>query len=449
MTATSTMQFIKTLSSGTYGHTSLFVKNDKTCLVKISKTVDFRQRHEFFIMKELKKLKLPNFCAPVFLSTHGVNTKYLYKGSGDPFRRSGESVYTEICGMEYIDSDTNFEDIIADSSNSLDMIFSIIKQVLCAISIAHDKIGFTHYDLHTDNIMIQECDETFHDYILPSSPSPLKVPLHRRRAKIIDFGFSTTHSVNRITSPIIFPQYGYTSNVCHPTADVKVFLVSIVYEMERYRMFQFEEWKHFRNIVINLFYKNSINRTNGWNNAVEHISYDGLITFIEEMAHPFKTNVFCSHAQQCMDILQYGIQYPLKKHDHEGGGGGSLKVCFNSFIHEWNKFDAEIGKSIQKLAMLKHIILSCVSVQEKVKENTSAAIEKFKVLVSDQTIFKFLAPKNVDYKKLLVSLLLMFDCIENVLYTDYILCISNTVDKSNLYIKTTEDVINILVENGI
>jgi serine/threonine protein kinase len=444
----SNMKFIKTLSSGTYGHTSLFLKNGKTCIVKISKTIDFRQRHEFFIMKELKELKIPNFCLPVFLSTQSVPTKYLYKGTGDPLRSGGRSVYTELCGMEYIDSDVNFETIIADSTNSLEVVFSIIKQVLCAISIAYDKIGFTHYDLHTDNIMIEECEDEYHDYLLPSSGGRhkvLRVPLYRRRAKIIDFGFSTVHNVNRIASPIMFPQYGYTSNVSHPTVDVKVFLVSIVYELERYRMFQFEEWKHFRNIVVNLFYKNSINLTNGWNNAVEHISYDGLISCIEEMASSFPSNVFCSQTQQCMDILQYGIQYPLKK----ATSPGNLKVCFDSFIHEWNKFDTEIGKSIQKLAMLKHIIMSCVAVQDKIRDNTTMAIEEFKILVSDQSLFDFLAPKNVDYKKLLISLLLLFDCIENVLYADYILCTTSNVDKSELYIKNTNDVITILIENGI
>jgi hypothetical protein len=145
-----------------------------------------------------------------------------------------------------------------------------------------------------------------------------------------------------------------------------------------------------------------------------------------------------------MDILQYGIQYPLKKHED-----GNLNICFSSFIHEWNKFDTEIGKSIQKLAMLKHIVLSCVAVQDKIRENTTVAIEEFKILVSDQALFKFLAPKSVDYKKLLVSLLLIFDCIENVLYADYILCTTSNIDKSELYIKNTNDVINILVENGI
>jgi hypothetical protein len=473
------MRFIKNLSSGTYGHTCLFEnENKERMLLKMSNTIDFRMRHEFQIMTELESIGCSTFCKPIFLHTKKVKSIYLTSGKGNPFDIGKKGyVNTEVCAMEYINGNVIFEDIIRDSLEyDLDVVMSIIKQVLCAISMAHEKIGFTHYDLHTDNIMIEPCDKD-ESITFTIQDDTITVPTLGCKARIIDFGFSFTYQSgkNSIQTPIMFPQYGYTSNVSDPVSDCKVFLISILFELDKYRKHQ--DYSVFRNIVKNLFldggvvstipdserdqsesesdsddeeqdkkinYSNGVvDTSNGWNRVVKYIAYDGFVSSISNIVMTCsdinEDNIFVSTLNECVDILQYGVVLPLRSKKSKG-----LKICIRAFLKEWHKFDVDLGSNTKKLTMLKLIVEESVQVRSTALSDFKEGVVLFKNSLLNQQFFKFYYPKNVDYAKLLGSLYLVYDCIENVLYVDYKKC-SGAIEYK--YAKSSKQIFDIINSN--
>lgn len=76
--------------------------------------------------------------------------------------------------------------------------FSIIFQVLCALSTSQKELSFTHYDLHCSNIILQK--ERYNDtkqifYLYDFYDNPVLVPSYGYRAKIVDYEYSHIDSI--------------------------------------------------------------------------------------------------------------------------------------------------------------------------------------------------------------------------------------------------------------
>jgi hypothetical protein len=76
--------------------------------------------------------------------------------------------------------------------------FSIIFQVLCALHISQKELSFTHYDLHCNNIILQQ--EKYTDtkqifYLYDFYDEPVLIPSYGYRAKIVDYEYSHIDSV--------------------------------------------------------------------------------------------------------------------------------------------------------------------------------------------------------------------------------------------------------------
>ena len=76
----------------------------------------------------------------------------------NPFEiTSKHPIQTDTLLMEFIDGKKLYN-MIKNTTISDNIIFSAIKQLLFAISIAQTKKQFTHYDLHSCNVLMKECD---------------------------------------------------------------------------------------------------------------------------------------------------------------------------------------------------------------------------------------------------------------------------------------------------
>lgn len=137
--------------------------------------------HEAFVgLMGTNKLRaeIPNFsyvyayfqCAPVFDTDLWCNTQ---KNSVSYVVY--ENVYPSV----------SFRDYIGDSKNTPDSIINKYLQIVYSLSIAEREIGFTHNDLHTENVLIRKIDKPVYlaydtDYLLSDGI-----------ATMIDYGFST------------------------------------------------------------------------------------------------------------------------------------------------------------------------------------------------------------------------------------------------------------------
>ena len=136
---------------------------------KISQCLDFIVDQENIVMKDLNTLR--DYC-PHFVKTYAkirLPITSNYAKSKNPFQFSSEykSILNEVLIMQNLENCEKFYKYIKDDSYSSLEMLSIVKQALLATEIAYQKFGFTHYDLHSDNILLEKCNPNSSEIIFP------------------------------------------------------------------------------------------------------------------------------------------------------------------------------------------------------------------------------------------------------------------------------------------
>ena len=126
---------------------------------KISQYLNYLVQHESTVMMGLNEISLycPHFCKAIGSIICEVNPKS--RKEGNPFDISGlkNTIQKEVLIAEYIEKSCKFYNYIRAVEKISELIlYSTIKQVLLAIIIAQRKKQFTHYDLHSNNIMMKK-----------------------------------------------------------------------------------------------------------------------------------------------------------------------------------------------------------------------------------------------------------------------------------------------------
>jgi len=164
---------------------------NKKIVFKISKYINYLVHHEYSVMKGLNDISpyCPHFCKTIGTVLCKVDPKF--RTAGNPFQISSKyPIEKEVLLTEYIDNSCKFYNYIRSSKIKDNVIFSSIKQVLMAIAIAQRKKQFTHYDLHSFNIMMKKCNkDVVYLYVLDED-NQFCVPTFGHYPVIIDFGFS-------------------------------------------------------------------------------------------------------------------------------------------------------------------------------------------------------------------------------------------------------------------
>jgi serine/threonine protein kinase len=111
-------------------------------------------------------------------------------------------------------------DFIKTENRSIEVLKSIIFQVLAALHYYGTAVGFTHYDLHTNNIMIVKDDRKFVKYNI--NGNVYKIPTFGNRAVLIDFGYSRLKYENSIYSNV-YKSFGI-GKAFNPEYDIQLFL---------------------------------------------------------------------------------------------------------------------------------------------------------------------------------------------------------------------------------
>ena len=133
-------------------------KNEKY-IFKLSQNLNYLVYHELTIMQGLSTLSnyCPFFCKGIGSIKCKVEPRRKIKNPFDI--KSKYPVEKEVLLCEYIENSSKFYNYIKTNDVNEDMLYSIVKQVLMGINIAQKKKQFTHYDLHSNNIMIKKCNK--------------------------------------------------------------------------------------------------------------------------------------------------------------------------------------------------------------------------------------------------------------------------------------------------
>lgn len=407
---------------------------------KISQYADFLIEHEYNIMKSLNVLSeyCPHFCKSYALRYLKVPSDYLSLPNPFTSQKDSSTLEISVMFMEYIEKSKKFYNLICDPSISEDILYSTIKQVLLAILFAQ-RYRFTHYDLHSSNILMRECEKNSVFLYLYDNNNAFAVPTHGYYPVIIDFGFSHIQDMKNkyCYASMGHTDIGFTSSIYDPISDPKLFLITTSSEIEGIRG-ESDKGITFSNVVNNIFSRLNIDFSCGWDNVEEMSASDIITSYVEKEGR--KSVLFSNKSYIIIDGVISLITLPFKQKEIRG-----LVDAFKIMIGEFIKIENEIeSKSLQ--AYIFHEIISSArevySLYLK-KETRNKAVIKFQNLLFEKinNTAKFCNPKGLNVEKLLCSLFLFSQCVEGVLY-EYLTLLQERKQKeySNLPLKTISQI---------
>ena len=411
---------------GKQGTTGIIKVKNKKCVYKTSQTFNYIIKHEYSIMKSLKEIEkcCPYFALPYGLYNHNSDYDYKYKENLFDVERP-KYVKNQTLLMEYIDSD-DFTEFIEDYDTDDNIIYSIIKQILCALCISQRLKDFCHYDLHSSNILMTDCNPDLVVLYILNEKNSIVVPTLGKMPKIIDFGFSYTKDLNNkhFNSTLAHSNAGFLSCTKDFISDLKLFLVTVSHDTNQYH--RSVKSQTFRNIIRNIFKPLDINWEAGWNNYSRDGASDELLNKINNLYS--KSNLFKKYDYHCIDILQSLVKLPLRENSFI-----NLEISFSTFINEFIKIEEHISSNIMNLYIFKNLVEIVSDLKSLYIKNPKECISQFKhkFLKFIDSIISYFNSRKIDFEKLLCSLLVFSECAEGFLFHQ----INHTTSQNKKYYK--------------
>lgn len=383
-------------------------------IFKMSQYTNHLAYHEMTIMKGLARISTycPHFCKGIGVVKTLVEPKF--RQASNPFKIvSKYGIEKEVLLCEHIDKSAKFYNYIRTPSIHEDVLYSIVKQTLLAVSIAQNEKKFTHYDLHSNNIMVKKCSKDLVILYRLDEYNQFAVPTLGYYGVIIDFGFSYIEDLEGapMFSSLCHTDVGFTMNRFDAVSDPKLFLVTVSTEIKQER--HTKRSRTFRRVVKNIYSCLKIDWDSGW----DVIEDRGAVDFVISKLATYNTTsrLFDKCDYYCFDIIQTLIVLPLEKQDYT-----NIDVAFSAFLVEWVKIENEIGDEFYNLYILKELIDAGRESRHKYmsRGTRDKSVDEFKkrVYYVLSKVSKFCNPKGIHFEKLLCSLFVLAKNIEGMLY---------------------------------
>jgi hypothetical protein len=411
------LRFKKTFSkNGKQGVVGILECKSGECVYKISQTINYLVHQEDVILKALNEIR--DYC-PHFCRGYGrmkVRVSSDFRTENNPFNtQSRHNIYNDVLLMEHVDEARKFYRYIKSENVEEEVLYSIIKQTLLGLSIAQKKKKLTHYDLHSNNILIKTCNPNSVFLYILDDGKYYAVPTYGYYPVIIDFGFGYVDDMKDgpLYGALAHTDAGFNSGYYDRFADPKLFLVTVSDEIKKHR--RSKEAKSLRKLVKNIFEPLDIDWESGWDNVHGDSCSDMIYNIVKrEGKH---SRFFKEYGHYCIDMLQSLITVPLKKRSH-----GELEDIYRMIVDEYKNIELEISSVFYNLVIFKEVVNSAREVRDEYckKDSREAAVKKFKnkVLDSISNLAKYCSPK-LNWDKLLCSLIVFSREMEGKMY-DYI-----------------------------
>lgn len=381
---------------------------------KISQYINYLVQHEYTVMKGLNDISpyCPHFCKAIGTLLCEIDPQARKKGN--PFLLTTKHpIEKEILLTEYVDNSCKFYNYIRSKKIPDKVIYSTIKQVLMGIAIAQKKKQFTHYDLHSYNIMMKKCNKDVVFLYVIDEENQFCVPTHGHYPVIIDFGFSY---INDLDDGPAWPSMahtdvGFMSDQYDWVADPKLFLVTVAKEIRDKR--RNNKANKFKRIVKNIFGKLKIDWESGWDIGEEK----GASDYVTEMLQDYNidSNLFDNYDHYCIDLIQSLIILPLEEQKYS-----NINESYTTFLKEFIKIENEIGNPFYNLYILKGIVDVAreVRVDYLHRDSRKNAISYFRTSIFERIncVANYCRPKGIHFERMLCSLLCLSKNVEGVLF---------------------------------
>jgi len=310
------IEFIKKFKkNGKQGITGLCTFENELCVFKISRYINHLPAHENSILDSLTKIS--SFC-PYFCEGKGIyKTKVCkdFRDQTNPFANNGKHLMDfDIMLMKHIKGKSMASFFKKDIDDKC--ILGSIKQVLGAIAVAQQEQNFTHYDLHSSNVIMQPTHQN-NICLFILNDGQICTRTYGVKPRIIDFGFSYSKINNKkpIYSSLAHTDIGFMSNLCDKMADPKIFLLSTAYESELYREYS-KHMELYRKLIYKIFDSIKYDVHSGWDKDYTNISAADKVTELISQIDGKKCEIFERYNHFSLDIIQGLITLPLRKKNY-------------------------------------------------------------------------------------------------------------------------------------
>lgn len=382
---------------------------------KISQYINHLAQHETAVMSGLNDISpyCLHFCKVIGIITTDVDPSC--RKRGNPFdKKCKRRIKKDVILCEYIEKSSKFYTYIrAEDKISEKVLYSTIKQVLLATAMAQKEKQFSHYDLHSYNILMKKCNPNSVFLYVLDDENQFAVPTRGHYPVIIDFGFSY---ISDMADGPMWPSMGHTlvgfmSDRFDWVADPKLFLVTVSDEIINSR--ETKKSRILRRIVKNLFYPLSIDWESGWDTVDKKSASDKITGMLDK--HNPGSDFFRDYEHYCIDLIQTMIILPLEKQDYSG-----MYKAYSVFLKEWLHIENQISSPFYNLCILKHIVDMARYVRPAyvMEETRDGAVRAFKHSIHDtvKEIAKFCKLTNIHFERMLCSLIVYTKCLEGMLY---------------------------------
>lgn len=405
---------------------------------KISQYINYLVQHESCIMEGLNEIipYCPHFCKGIGTFQSEINPKC--RREGNPFNIEGIKVMKEVLLCEHINNSTKFYNYIrATDKVSEEVLYSTIKQVLLATAFAQRSHRFTHYDLHSNNIMMRKCNKDVVFLYVLDKDNQFCVPTLGSFPVIIDFGFSYIKGLDDgpLWPSMGHTHVGFTSHEFDPFADPKLFLVTVSGEIKEKH--GTKKAKRLRRIVRNIFDPLQIDWLNGWDKGKKSAG-DCVMELLSDYNQV--STLFKDYEHHCVDIIQSLVILPLQEQDYS-----SIHISYTAFLKEWVKIENQISSSYFNLYILKGIVDAARMVGAAYRDRTTreGAVVDFQRAVGERinSVVKFCRTNKLQFEVMLCSLLVLARGMEGIMY-DVVFALRSKKEKqySRLPLKSVEQI---------
>jgi len=433
------LTFVKNFKNGKQGIVSLYkiADIDQYVVLKLSQDVNYLSQHEYRVMLSLNPISdyCHNFIRVFNIFRTEVDRKH--KKNIDPLIVSQKNpIEQDVILYQYLDNSKSFYKYIKSKKIEDSIIFSTIKQTLLSLYIAQQKCKLTHYDLHSCNIMMKQCDPNLVFLYVLNSDIQICIPSFGHYPVIIDYGFSYTNTLNDtpLYSSLAHTEMGFTSYTFNWVTDPKLFLTSVLNDILIHRQ-HISKVNKFRNIVNTMFKDLHLDKESGWDicNSGKSVAEQVLDVLNK---HNTCSSIFKKDGLYCIDIIQSLIILPIHKQEHKDIG-----ISCNTFLTEFSKFENLISNPIHILYILRCIVDIAREVRNDylIESSRTYALTYFKNTISEiiSHIAKYVIIKHIHWEKLLCSLYYLSTHIEGLMY--------ELISKYNILYKKKTD--KLIVQN--
>jgi hypothetical protein len=435
--------FNKPGKQGIVGLFRLTKDKDKSrrMVFKMSQYINYLTEHEFTVMNGLNDISsfCPHFCKT--LGTIECKVDPTSQKHVNPFHiQSHYPITKQVLLCEYVNNSTKFYNYIRASREKIPemVLYSTVKQVLMAVTIAQKEKKFTHYDLHSCNIMMRKCNKNVVFLYVLDEENQFAVPTHGHYPVIIDFGFSYISDMDDgpLWPSMAHTDVGFMSDRFDWVADPKLFLVTVSQEIKEKRQSRLS--RKFRRVVENIFTPLNIDWASGWDKGVSRGASDCVGRMLRSVRHDSK--IFREYDHYCIDLLQTLVILPIEEQDCS-----NIKSSFEIFVQEFSKIESQISSPFYNICILKGIVDTARNVRAMYsdEETRADALREFRSSMHHivKEFASFCKLTAVHPEKMLCSLYVFSRSLEGMLY-DIITArmIKKTEEYNRMPLQSTEQI---------